>query len=393
VQLVLTATVIYQMMALDLPKWAIKAIDKIRRGFLWRGRKEANGGHCMVAWGKVTRPKELGGLGISDLQCLNRALRVKWIWLQKTDSSKPWTDLLFQSNRFLDSLCSLAMASIVGDGQSTLFWHDRWLLGQRIADLAPHVFSLVPKRLVKRRTVADALCSSSWIGDLRGVVTWEVIADFILLANVVANIDLQPGVLDKHYWRFSSNGIYSAKSAYEIMFCGSTSLAGFEIVWSTWAPPKCQFFLWLVLHNKCWTADRLAKRGLPHPSSCPLCDQEGESIHHLLVSCVLARQFWYLLQRVGLFALSPEMEDINFEAWWSRSAEVIHKDLRDGFNSLVILGAWTIWRHRNDCVFNGAQPSIARLLTSASDEFNMWCFAGAKGLTRLSDLAFVFNPG
>jgi hypothetical protein len=93
----------------------------------------------------------------------------------------------------------------------------------------------------------------------------------------------------------------------------------------------------------------------------------------LLVSCVLARQFWYLLlQRVGLSALSPRMEDINFEAWWSRSAEVTPKDLRDGLNSLVILGAWTIWRHRNDCVFNGAQPSIAGLLTSASDEFNMW---------------------
>ena len=114
----------------------------------------------------------------------------------------------------------------------------------------------------------------------------------------------------------------------------------------------------------------------------------------MFVSCVLARQFWYLLlQRVGLSALSPGMEDINFEAWWSRSAEVTPKDLRDGLNSLVVLGAWTIWRHRNDCVFNGAQPSIARLLTSASDEFNMWCFTGAKGLTHLSDLAFVFNPG
>jgi hypothetical protein len=120
VQFVLTATVIYQMMALDLPKWAIKAIDKIRRGFLCRGHKEANGG-----LGQGNTPQRVGGLGISDLQCLNRALRVRWIWLQKTDSSKPWIDLPFQSNRFLDSLCSLAMASIVGDGQTTLFWHDR----------------------------------------------------------------------------------------------------------------------------------------------------------------------------------------------------------------------------------------------------------------------------
>jgi hypothetical protein len=59
----------------------------------------------------------------------------------------------------------------------------------------------------------------------------------------------------------------------------------------------------------------------------------------LLVSCLLARQFWFLLlQRVGLAALSPGMEDISFEAWWSRSAEVVPKDLRDGFNSLVVLG-------------------------------------------------------
>ena len=26
--------------------------------------------------------------------------------------------------------------------------------------------------------------------------------------------------------------------------------------------------------QKCWTADRLARRGLPHPEYCPLCDQE-----------------------------------------------------------------------------------------------------------------------
>jgi hypothetical protein len=55
--------------------------------------------------------------------------------------------------------------------------------------------------------------------------------------------------------------------------------------------------------------------------------------------------------------------------------------------SKMVLIPWCIWRHRNDCVFNGAQPSVARVLASAGDEFNMWCFAGAEGLTLLSDLA------
>jgi hypothetical protein len=45
------------------------------------------------------------------------------------------------------------------------------------------------------------------------------------------------------------------------------------------------FFIWLVAQNRCWTADRLAKRGLNHPNKCPLCDQNAESINHLLVSC------------------------------------------------------------------------------------------------------------
>jgi hypothetical protein len=64
--------------------------------------------------------------------------------------------------------------------------------------------------------------------------------------------------------------------------------------------------MWLVTHNKCWTADRLARRGLPHPENCPLCDQEEETIDHLLVHCVFAIEFWFnLFRQVGLQALPP----------------------------------------------------------------------------------------
>jgi hypothetical protein len=49
-QYVLKAMLVYFSMAIEIPAWAIKKIEKIRRGFLWRGRKDAKGGHCLIAW-------------------------------------------------------------------------------------------------------------------------------------------------------------------------------------------------------------------------------------------------------------------------------------------------------------------------------------------------------
>jgi hypothetical protein len=53
VQFVITTTIIYQAMTLDLPAWFIKAVDKIRRGYFWRGSRDAKGGHCLISWPKV----------------------------------------------------------------------------------------------------------------------------------------------------------------------------------------------------------------------------------------------------------------------------------------------------------------------------------------------------
>lgn len=69
------------------------------------------------------------------------------------------------------------------------------------------------------------------------------------------------------------------------------------------------FFVWLVMHNKCWIADRFSQGGLPHPASCLPCDQANENINHRLVSCVFVWQFWYsLLQSVVLKSLSTQLE-------------------------------------------------------------------------------------
>jgi hypothetical protein len=384
VQFVLTGMLIYMVMATDLPTWAIKAIDKIRRGFLWRGRKEARGGHCLVAWVKVCRPTELGGLGISDLKTLGWALRMRWLWLQKTEPDRPWAHLQIQVPEQAKAFFAVAVSSEVGDGAHTLFWTDRWLHGRCIQELAPRLFAAIPKRRTKQRTVKEALTNRAWIADIKGALTVGVIVDYLHLWDIVLATVLQPEREDKHIWRLSSNGQYSAKSAYEGFFLGATPFAPWELIWKTWAPPKCRFFMWLVAHNKCWTADRLARRGLPRPGCCPLCDQEEETINHLLVACVFAREFWFhLLRQVGLQALSPQPGENSFLDWWDRANGATSELLRQGVNSLIMLGAWTIWSHRNRCVFDGAAPSIAGALVMAGEERRLWTLAAARGLSLL----------
>jgi len=155
-------------------------------------------------------------------------------------------------------------------------------------------------------------------------------------------------------------------------------------IWKSWAPSKCKTFVWLVIRNRCWIADRLHKRGLPHPERCALCDQADETVQHILTSCVFARQFWFLvLQPLNLAHVMPSRSISSFAKWWRRLWKKIPKQLRKGFNSLCILGAWTLWKHRNACVFDGGSPSLQQALQAFKDDSQLWHISGAKGLAAL----------
>ncbi|GJN06676.1 hypothetical protein PR202_ga24430 [Eleusine coracana subsp. coracana] len=129
VRFVLTAIPIYILIALNVPKWFLNAIDKLRRDFLWCGRKAANGGCCLVSWEKVQRPIELGGLGILNLQYMSWALQLRWLWYARTDPSRPWTGLEITINSNAAALFKIALDSSVGNDANTFFWTDKWFLG------------------------------------------------------------------------------------------------------------------------------------------------------------------------------------------------------------------------------------------------------------------------
>ena len=59
-----------------------------------------------------------------------------------------------------------------------------------------------------------------------------------------------------------------------------------------------------------------------------------------------------------------------FDDWWDILWHAALEQQKKGLNSLVVLGAWVLWTHRNLCVFYEADPSIARALNVSSQE---WC--------------------
>jgi hypothetical protein len=161
IQHVLTGMVIYLAMTVDLPAWAIKAIDKIRRGFLWRGQRDAKGGHCHVAWGTVCRPRELGGLAFPALKNLLGRLECDgYGWLKLSQIAHgPLLPSKSLKKRKISSqwLCKLSLVM----GLQFFCGPIGGLLGHIIVDLAPRLFGIIPKKRVNKRTVVDAISNQS----------------------------------------------------------------------------------------------------------------------------------------------------------------------------------------------------------------------------------------
>jgi hypothetical protein len=69
--------------------------------------------------------------------------------------------------------------------------------------------------------------------------------------------------------------------------------------------------------------------------------------------------------------VAPGLETSMFQDWWSMAEGLVPVLHREGFNTLVILVAWWIWKHRNVCVLQ------------IHEDARLWELAGAKALRRL----------
>jgi hypothetical protein len=158
----------------------------------------------------------------------------------------------------------------------------------------------------------------SWVRNIKGALTIPVLMQYVFLYQRLQSVHLEPGTREWLRWRWSADGIYSSCSVYAALLLGQASALGAKELWKTKAPNSCRFFIWLVLLGRCWTNERRFRHGLCSSSSCTLCCKRSESIDHLAVQCVFAREVWFrVLRGFGWQQFVPTEQDF-FAIWWSR---------------------------------------------------------------------------
>jgi hypothetical protein len=112
---------VYTFISIELPPWFLKALTKIMKAFLWSRTDQVQGGKCLVAWCRVQRPIDMGGLDIPDLKLLGIALHLRWLWLHHTDDSRSWSAMLIHVDKTSHDLFNASVKYVLGDDKPILF--------------------------------------------------------------------------------------------------------------------------------------------------------------------------------------------------------------------------------------------------------------------------------
>ena len=284
----------------------------------------------------------------------------------------------------MESFASLVQWQI-GDGKRTLFWKDRWIRGYRVEEISPLVATKVRTQVANRRSVHEGLASHTWTNDIVGDMDTDGLAQFIQLWEVLMEVHPTAGIEDKPVWAWTAHGDYSAVSAYRMLCEGGIRFQLSSAIWKNEAPLACKIYVWLAVQYRLWTSDRRFRHGLQDRTSpCYLCDQEEDNVDHILLQCVYARQVWFqCFTRANInLALLPT-QHARLEDWWAEGRKQVVKSKRKGFDTLIALNCWCLWKQRNGRVFGGA-----RILNEGGttelifEELKLWAVAGAKGVQQ-----------
>ena len=205
--------------------------------------------------------------------------------------------------------------------------------------MAPCLYQLIPTRTRATLTVKQALTQRQWVRGISGGMSADAIVEYLHIWEATDGVRFSSQA-DKLIWRWTQDGAYSAQSAYKMLHAGLIKFKGHHLVWKTWAPLKVKIFLWLALWRCHWTGDRRLRHGLEAREMCYLCDQEVETIDHIIASCSYSREVWHRILQV-LHRPFPQLASTTF-SWWKHLRAGCNDPQQSSIDSLFALMSWHV---------------------------------------------------
>ncbi|KAL6194501.1 hypothetical protein ACLB2K_035585 [Fragaria x ananassa] len=299
-------------------------IDKQERNFLWgTDMKQAP-----VAWKDICKLKALGGLGIRPSAFFNNAALAKLAWKIITDKNNWWVQVITQ--KYLRK-CSFFRAK--KKQKNSYAWNG--ILDTR-----------------------ELVLKDGWnITKLREHFTHEVVREIMGIPIPTTPLE------DEFIWGPASHGRFTIKSATcWLQLQDKQEHSKIQLIkklWSLDIQPKIKFFRWLMLRGRLKTQDRLSRFGIVQDNSCPLCNEDNETMDHLFGYCKYAKEIWQA---------SNMMPPLNWEEGFFR---VIHEWFVENpfdnvcFTKLITI-CWQIWKARNEVIFKGKNLNAGNIVRAAA---------------------------
>jgi hypothetical protein len=174
-------------------------------------------------------------------------------------------------------------------------------------------------------------------------------------------------------WQFERDGAYSVKSAYKDILNHDVAViqhrvpGNWNCIWSLKLPSKVKNFLWRACRNCLPTRIRLQSKGVQCTDRCAVCDDFGEDSTHLFFMCNKSMICW---QRSGLWSILMAVFDIDASFPTNVFAILHHLDQQQ--KQVFSVTLWSIWKHRNNKVWNNVTETAQAICARAGSLLTIW---------------------
>ncbi|GJS57557.1 RNA-directed DNA polymerase, eukaryota, partial [Tanacetum coccineum] len=248
---VLGSMSIYHMSIFKVPLGVLRVMESIPSRF-FNGVNKDSKKAVWMNWNKVLAAKDKGGLGVSSLYALNRALLFKWVWRFTTHKSSLWARVI------------TAIHEVDGNIDWQRFGH-KFLGG--------YLEWFYTAQSKEPRSGVEAYQLGELSNHLEGLVL---------------------GVSsDRWYWSLEGAGEFSVASVIKLIEDIRLPEVSSQSRWIKAVPIKVNVLAWKVRLDGLPSRLNISRRGIYIPSIlCPICDCEVEYVSHVFFKCHVANDIF-----------------------------------------------------------------------------------------------------